>query len=197
MKLRMPSAIAVLFASLTAQAPPTYYNSINTTSAATLRQTLHTRIHDHTRIPYTATGTDTWVVLEQADQNPANAGAILDLYKNSSYAKVGSGIGPYDREHSWPKSYGFPNDVSTNYPYTDCHHLFLCDSVYNSTRSNRAYATTNAAASERTTTLTNGVGGGAGIYPGNSNWTDAILTTGSWETWGDRRGDVEIGRAHV
>ena len=49
MKLRMPSAIAVLFASLTAQAPPTYYNSINTTSAATLRQTLHTRIHDHTR----------------------------------------------------------------------------------------------------------------------------------------------------
>lgn len=187
---RLPIALAALCVSLAAQAPPTYYNSVNASSANTLRQTLHTRIHDHTRIPYTATGTDTWVVLELADQNPASASAILDLYKNSSYAKVGGGTGPYDREHSWPKSYGFPNDVSTNYPYTDCHHLFLCDSVYNSTRSNRAYATTNAAASERATTLTNGIGGGAGSYPGYSNWTDSILTTGRWETWVDRRGDV-------
>jgi endonuclease I len=187
---RLTISIALLCANLAAQAPPTYYSSVNAASASTLRQTLHARIHDHTRIPYTATGTDTWVVLELADQNPANTSAILDLYKNSSYIKVGGGTGPYDREHSWPKSYGFPNDVSTNYPYTDCHHLFLCDSVYNSTRSNKAYATTNALASERATTLTNGVGGGSGSYPGFSNWTDSILTTGRWETWTDRRGDV-------
>lgn len=187
---RLPLALALLSASLLAQAPPTYYNSINAASASTLRQTLHARIHDHTRIPYTATTTDTWDVLEAADQNPASASAILDVYKNTSYAKIGGGVGPYDREHTWPKSYGFPNDVTTNYPYTDCHHLFLCDTVYNSTRSNRAYAFTNASAAERATTLTNGIGGGSGTYPGFSNWTDAILSTGRWETWTDRRGDV-------
>ena len=182
--------LLALCALIEAQAPPTYYNSINSATAATLRTTLHAKIDDHTKIPYTSGGTDTWVVLEQADQNPSNAGSILDLYKNSSYAKVGNGTGPYDREHSWPKSYGFPLDTGTNYPYSDCHCLFLCDSSYNSSRSNKPFATTNAAAAERTTDLNNGAGGGASSYPGNSNWTDAVTATGRWETWGDRRGDV-------
>src|SRR5262245_35109999 len=135
-----PSAIAFTFAVAAAQAPPGYYASVDTTTPTTLRATLHAVIDDHTRFPYTASGTDTWTILEQADEDPANAAAILDIYRNASYAKVGGGTGPYDREHSWPKSYGFPNDVATNYPYTDCHQLFLSDSGYNSSRGNRAYA---------------------------------------------------------
>lgn len=36
----------------------------------------------------------------------------------------------------------------------------------------------------------NGQGGGTGTYPGNSNWTSGRSTTGRWETWVGRRGDV-------
>jgi endonuclease I len=173
-----------------AQGPPGYYTSVNTSSATTLRQTLHLLIDDHTRFPYTSTATDTWDVLEQADEHPANSGAILDLYKNTTYTKVGGGTSNYDREHSWPKSYGFPNDGASNYPYTDCHHLFLCDSSYNSSRSNKPYQGADALATEKPTDANNGAGGGVGVYPGNSNWTDGAFTLGRWETWRDRRGDV-------
>jgi endonuclease I len=184
-----PLALAFA-AAASAQAPPGYYASVDTSTSATLRATLHAVIDDHTRFPYTASGTDTWVILEQADEDPANAAAIVDVYRNASYAKTGGGTGPYDREHSWPKSYGFPNDTAGNYPYTDCHQLFLSDSGYNSSRGNRAYASASAAAIEKITLLTNGSGGGSGSYPGNSNWTDGALVTGRWETWHDRRGDV-------
>ena len=110
------------------QIPSGYYDSVDTTNAATLRQTLHDVIDDHTRFPYTSPSTDTWDILEAADQDPSNSNNILDLYRNTSIAKEGGGNSFYNREHSWPKSYGFPNDNNSNYPYTDCHALFLCDS---------------------------------------------------------------------
>ena len=81
-------------------------------------------VDDHTRHPYTSSSTDTWDIINAADEDPDNSGNIIDLYKNASYAKIPGGTGAYNREHSWPKSYGFPNDGSNNYPYTDTHHLF-------------------------------------------------------------------------
>ena len=33
--------------------------------------------------------------------------------------KAGGGNTDYNREHTWPSSYGFPNDNASNYPYTD------------------------------------------------------------------------------
>ena len=33
------------------------------------------------------------------------------------------------------------------------------------------------------TVLTNGVGGGTGVFPGNSNWTFGVQETGGWQTW--------------
>jgi endonuclease I len=177
-------------AALPAQAPAGYYSSVVTTSATALRSSLHAVIDDHTRLPYTSTATDTWNVVELADQNPSNTSTILDLYKNAAYTKVNGGTGPYDREHSWPKSYGFPNDGSTNYPYTDCHHLFCCDSSYNSTRSNKPYAIGASTWTEKTTLVNNGAGGGSGVFPGNSNWSTGGTNTGSWQTWGNRKGDV-------
>ena len=175
-----------LLVNLTAQAPPTYYNTVDASSAASLRTTLHAVIRGHTKIPYTASSTDTWNVLELADQNPANASQILDLYKNATYTKVGGGNSFYNREHSWPNSFGFPVDGTNNYPYTDCHHLFLCDIAYNSARDNKIYDHATAAWTEWVTTVNGGQGGGSGTFPGNSNWTNSA----GWQTWNGRKGDV-------
>jgi endonuclease I len=163
-----------------------YYDSVNPTNAATLRATLHEVIDDHQRFPYTSSATDTWDILEEAESNPTDFTSILDVYGNASLPKYGGGGGGYNREHSWPKSYGFPNDGSQNYPYTDCHHLFLSDEGYNSSRSNKLYDYCDLGCSERTTLANGGVGGGTGTYPGWSNWT----ATGVWEAWLGRRGDV-------
>jgi hypothetical protein len=64
-------------------------------------------------------------ILDGADQDPDNSSNILDVYLNASYTKEGGGNSNYNREHTWPKSYGFHKEESYNYPYTDCHALFL------------------------------------------------------------------------
>jgi endonuclease I/PKD repeat protein len=166
--------------------PANYYATIDGATPATLRSSLHAIIDDHTRIPYTSTATDTWNVLEAADEDPNNSGRVLDIYLNASYQKWGAGNTDYNREHSWAKSYGFPNDVSTNYPYTDCHHLFISNDSYNSARNNKPYGTAGGTGTEYVTEVNNGVGGGSGTYPGWSNWANPTY----WETWWDRRGDV-------
>ncbi len=171
-------------------APAGYYDSVNTANASTLRTTLHDVIDDHVRFPYTSSATDTWDILEAADEDPGNSGRIIDVYKNASYAKVGGGNSNYNREHTWPKSYGFPKDNSGNYPYTDCHHLFLTNSGYNSSRGNKPYRDGSASSSEKTTLFNDGRGGGSGTYSGNSNWTSGSGYTGTWQTWDGRKGDV-------
>ena len=147
-------------------------------------------IDDHTKIPYTSSATDTWDVLEEADQDPEDPNNILDLYRNTSLPKQGGGNSFYNREHSWPKSYGFPNDNAQNYPYTDCHALFLCDSGYNSSRGNKPYRFCSVSCTEKRTEENGDAGGGIGVYPGNSSWTSGAHSEGGWETWTDRRGDV-------
>ncbi|MDQ7050080.1 MAG: endonuclease [Enterobacterales bacterium] len=116
---------------LSAAIPVGYYDTVDANNAASLRITLHDIIKDHQRFPYTASTTDTWDILETADQNPDDATKIITLYKNETYTKVTGGNNFYNREHTWPKSYGFPSNGDTNYPYTDMHHLFLADSGYN------------------------------------------------------------------
>jgi len=178
----------VLSAATLAQGPPPgYYSSVDASNATSLRSTLHAVIDDHFRFPYTSGGTDTWDILGQAQIDPNAAGKILDVYRNRSLT-IGSSA--YNREHTWPKSYGFPNDGGTNYPYTDCHMLFLCDAAYNTARSNKPFRTCSAACTEYTTTSHNGQGGGCCTYPGNSNWSSGSFTQGTWEVWVGRRGDV-------
>ncbi|MEO6593485.1 MAG: endonuclease [Planctomycetota bacterium] len=179
-------ALVSVTTALWAQAPPGYYNTVNATTPALLRNTLHAVVKDHFRIPYTSSSTDTWNVLELADQHPTIATQILDLYKNAAYTKFGGGTGPYNREHSWPNSYGFPTDVPTNYPYTDCHHLFLCDVAYNSNRANLPFVNGTASWTEYATLVNAGQGGGSGSFPGNSNWANSA----GWQTWSGRKGDV-------
>ena len=170
--------------------PPGYYDSVDTSSSEALRQSLHEVIDDHQRFPYSSGGTDTWDILEIADEEPGNPSNILDVYKNASYPKQGGGNSYYNREHSWPRSFGFPADNPQNYPFTDCHHLFLCDINYNSDRGSRPFDNCPGC-SERPTQENNGQGGGSGIYPGNSNWRGpSDGASGSWETWIGRRGDI-------
>lgn len=188
--LSLSSALLLVAAQSPGQAPPGYYDSVIATDPSVLRETLHEVVDDHLRFPYTSAATDTWDILELADEDPNDTLRILDVYKNASYAKVGGGTGPYNREHTWPNSYGFPDDGATNYPYTDCHALFLSDSSYNSSRGNNPYRFCGGDCSEQPTEVNNGQGGGSGTYPGNSNWRTGSGSTGTWETWLGRRGDV-------
>ncbi len=147
-------------------------------------------IDNHIYYPYTSGFSDTWDMLETADEDPLDSGNIVTVYKNESYAKQGGGNNFYNREHTWPKSFGFPDDDFNAYPYTDAHHLMLADSIYNSSRSNLAYGTCSLGCSEAPSTEHNGQGGGSGVYPGNSNWYSGSGGTSSFEVWRDRRGDA-------
>jgi len=158
-----------------------YYAIVDASSPAQLRLTLHEAIDDHQWFPYTSTATDTWDILDEADEDPSNPNNVLDVYYNASYPKAGGGNTNYNREHAWPNSYGFPNDGTANYPYNDCHHLFVAYDSYNSSRGNDPYGQCDASCTEKPT-----VGGTTGTYPGTSNWRK----TGVWETWSGRRGDV-------
>ncbi len=175
----------------------TYYNRVNTSSSEQLRCSLNTVIRGHTVYPYSGGTTSTWNILEIADEDPNNSGRILDVYKNRSYLKgsdragTGSGV-TYNREHTWPNSLGFSSSTGNlglpHGPYTDTHMLYLSDTQYNSDRGNDPYANCTQASGcgERVTEVNNGSGGGSGVYPGNSNWTNGS----SFQTWGKRKGDM-------
>ena len=180
-----------------------YYSRVNTTSSSQLRCSLHATIKGHTAYPYSSSsGTNTWTILEIADEDPTNAGRVLDAYRNRSYIKVteraGSGTGlRYNREHTWPNSLGFGSatgNLGLPYaPYTDTHMLYLTDATYNSDRGNKPYAdcTLASGCGERVTEVNNGQGGGSGVYPGNSNWVKGPDgNSGSFQVWGKRRGDM-------
>jgi len=187
LKARIPSYLLLILITplALAQAPAGYYDSVDTSSPSALRNTLHQVIDDHTRYPYTSSAVDTWDVLEIADENMDNSGQVITVYENDNNSKQGGGNSFYNREHSWPKSYGFPNDGSSNYPYTDMHHLFIADSGYNSSRSNKPFDVCTSGCSEKVTLVNNSRGG-----PGHSNWTAGSFTQGAWEVWDSRRGDI-------
>ena len=168
-----------------------YYDMVDASSSEAMRESLHEIIDDHIRFPYTSSTTDTWDILEIADENQDVPGDIITVYRNISYAKKNGGNDFYNREHTWPKSYGFPdNGPSLNYPYTDMHHLFLADSDYNFFRSNKPYDNCDSSCSQYATEFNNDRGGIGGGYPGDSNWTDGLYTEGRWEAWAGRKGDM-------
>jgi endonuclease I len=166
--------------------PGAYYAAVDSSSSAALRASLHPVIDDHTKLPYTASTTDTWDVLEFADEDPQDSTRILDIYRNVSYAKAGGGNNDYNREHTWPKSLGFPNDGPDNYPYTDLHMLMLSDIGYNASRGNLPFGNCTASCTEFPTQAYAGSGGGSGSFPGNSNWSNGSI----WQVWSKLKGNV-------
>ena len=126
MKRLVPAVFLALFSPLLLAQPAGYYDGADSSSPEALRQSLHAIIDDHQRFPYTSSATDTWDVLELADELQGDPGRIITLYRNAAFDKQGGGNNFYNREHVWPKSHGFPdNDVTVNYPFTDMHSLFL------------------------------------------------------------------------
>ncbi len=160
-------------------APPAgYYDTVDVTTPATMRTTVHNIIDGHTKIYYTSSSTDTWDVLERADEDPYNSGRILDVYQNRTFIKHTTGNDDYNREHTWPNSLGFPDDGSTNLPYTDRHHLSLCDISYNSSRGNLYYDD-----------CVSGCTPYAADYSDGQSGTN-VRDYNSWGTWQGRKGDV-------
>lgn len=174
--------VAFAAAMAVADVPPGYYDPVDTSSQPALRATLHDVIDGHQRYPYTASSTDTWDILNQADEDPLDPGRILDVYRNRSIIKYPGGNSSYNREHVWPNSYGFPDDNSGNYPYTDCHHLMLCDISYNSLRGSNIFADCTSGCQSYPTQEYNGTSG--------VNYRAASAPIDIWETWDHRKGDI-------
>ena len=177
-----PSAdLDVVFA-VAAAGPGDYYASVNTSSFDQLRCTLHAVIDGHTKYPYSASTTDTWDILEIADEDPANSGRVVDIYRNESYIKHGAGNTDYNREHTWPNSLGFP-DQQQLAAYTDTHMLYISNDTYNSTRGNTPYGNCTGSCTTLATVATNGRGGTAAEV--NKYDGDNIF-----EVWSGRKGDA-------
>lgn len=177
---RLLSAVGfILFflAPLSAQIPSGYYNSASGLTGQALKSALHNIIDDHVRYPYTSSSTDTWDIIADADEDPSNTSNVLVIYKNSSYSETNHTL--WNREHSWPKSYGFASDGSCNYPYTDVHHLFAANISYNSARGNLPFADCNSGCNAEPV---DGVS--------DANYWSGSGSTGSWEPWDDVKGDL-------
>ncbi len=159
-----------------------YYGSANTSTPANLRSSLHNIIKNHTKVSYSGI----WPVIAQAEQDPMNSANVLEIYKNASFVKSTGGNNNYNREHNWPKSLGFPDDGASNFPYSDAHHLMASDITYNSARGNKYFGNCTASCTEYPTQANFNQGGGSGVFPGNSNWTNSVL----WQTWSKRKGEA-------
>lgn len=90
-----------------------------------------TAVAGHKRLPYTSEAlTDTWDALSIADADISPPGHILTIYGNASLPGGSCGIGggcgsavTWEREHLWPKTYGYDRDVVCNFAYTDLHSI--------------------------------------------------------------------------
>lgn len=196
----MDAPVTIAFTVAPAYDSAVYYAPINTTAPGQLRCTLHQLIRGHVMYPYSGATTNTWTILETVQAQPGNPSKVIDVYRNRAYntisdrAGTGSGL-TYNREHTWPNSLGFPSQTGNlglpNAPYTDTHMLWLSDTQWNSDRGNKPFAFCSTGCGERITEANGGVGGGSGVYPGNSNWVRSPNgSDGSFEVWNHRKGEM-------
>ncbi len=161
--------------------PPGYYAGAEGLTGARLARVLHQIIDDHQRYPYTSSEIDTWDIIHEADGGDVE-GRIRDLYRNRLFETddhwSDSNRDGWNREHSWPKSYGFAELDDCNSAYTDVHALFASDADYNEARGNVPF---------------DWVEGGTALPVddfGFANFVDGRYESGSFEVWPFRRGDV-------
>lgn len=123
-----------------------YYASITGQTGEELHKALHELIKGHKVYSYN----EVFDLLKVTDEDPNNPRNVILFYTGESRSKSltgnvedeSSGEGgshrPWNREHVWAKSQGFPS--SSMAPYTDLHHLRPADVKLNSTRSNLNFA---------------------------------------------------------
>ena len=102
---------------------------------------------NHVRMSYA----QVWDALKYTDEDPSNSNHVILLYTGRSQAKSFNASGNSDpdawnREHTWPKSHGFPS--SGDWAYTDIHHLRPADASVNSTRGNKDFDNGGSSISE-------------------------------------------------
>lgn len=115
--------------------PSGYYGNAVGKTGEDLKAALHDIINDHTSVSYSTV----WTALQETDEDPSNPNNVILLYTRRSHAKSdhGGGVQQWNREHSWPKSHGFP---TSSWPaYTDLHHLRPTDVSVNSARGSKDF----------------------------------------------------------
>lgn len=165
----------------------TYYQNVNLANPGTLRCSIYDTIKGHTKYPYSGSGTNTWAILNLADEDPVDTSKILDHFRNESFTKITGGEGAYNREHTWPRSYGL-GSTSTPGPATDTHMLHLTHAGYNSSRGNKPFANCDSGCTRLGTVFNHGIGGDSNA---DSNWY-AIPdgNDGSFEVWDHIKGNM-------
>ncbi|MCF6352716.1 MAG: endonuclease, partial [Cyclobacteriaceae bacterium] len=120
-----------------AQIPAGYYDGTSGLTGEQLKSKLHTIIRNHTVKTYS----EVKDVLRDVDEDPNNSSNVILIYTRRSISKsdFASNNEPdfWNREHTWPKSHGFPSEQDT--AYTDTHALRPCDATVNSSRSNKDF----------------------------------------------------------
>lgn len=113
--------------------PAGYYNSV-TGTGATLKASIRTAISAGF---ISRSYGDARFALPVIDRDPNNSNNVILVYNAQSVSSAwDSGI-TWNREHTWPESYG---NTSTSAPqYSDLHMLRPCNSSVNSSRGNDAY----------------------------------------------------------
>jgi len=115
----------------------TYYANALVAQDDNLRSAINLDISkDHKKLSYS----EVWTVLTHSDEDPADSGKVIEIYtgrsigKGLNAGKIGNSGNAWNREHVWAKSHGFPN--TSQFGYTDAHHLRPADASVNSERSN-------------------------------------------------------------
>jgi serine protease len=83
-----------------------------------------------------------WDALKYTDEDPEDENRVILIYTGRSQEKSFNASGNNDpdawnREHTWPKSHGFPS--TGDWGYTDIHHLRPADASVNSSRGNKDF----------------------------------------------------------
>ncbi len=148
--------------------PDGYYNSLNGLAGEDLKQAVQEIIADQNTVR-THTYADIIDILKSADQNPLNSNEVWLVYTEQSRSKLefqtgSSGVGKWNREHTYPRSLGGFNSIedddiatginsfwitnadSLRHGNSDAHALRAADAGENSSRGNQHYGQYNGPA---------------------------------------------------
>jgi endonuclease I len=116
-----------------ADTPTDYYADAIGKTGRHLKSALHNIVNDHVKHSYKK---KVWEILQEIDEDPNNSDNVILIYSRRSQPKLPhGGQDNWNREHTWPSSFGF-HHKETWPPYTDVHHLRASDATLNSTRGN-------------------------------------------------------------
>ncbi len=118
-KILFISLLWISTGNLLADVPSNYYTKATGKTGVVLKSVLHDIIDNHKRYSYKKV----WNILQETDEDPNNTNNVILIYSRKSLPKSqhGGNVNEWNREHTWPKSHGFPK---AGWPaYTDVHHL--------------------------------------------------------------------------